>query len=72
MRLYIFRVYRIDGSANANTPVFVFHHGAGHCGLSFALTASHIREMTDGQCSIIALDARGHGKFNNDVSMDIC
>lgn len=43
--------------------MFIFHHGAGHSGLSFALTASHIKEMTDGQCSIVALDARGHGMF---------
>ncbi|CDS09566.1 hypothetical protein LRAMOSA10926 [Lichtheimia ramosa] len=69
----VFRVYRIDGSANTNTPVFIFHHGAGHSGLSFALTASHIKEMTDGQCSIVALDARGHGdtQTSNDTDYSL-
>ncbi|KAJ8653028.1 hypothetical protein O0I10_011328 [Lichtheimia ornata] len=71
--IYVFRVYRINGSANANTPVFIFHHGAGHSALSFALTASHIREMTDGECSIVALDARGHGdtQTSNDTDYSL-
>lgn len=56
----VFRVYKIQGN-DASTPVFVMHHGAGHSGLSFALTAHHIKEMTKGQCSIVSMDARGHG-----------
>ncbi|KAI9247477.1 Alpha/Beta hydrolase protein [Phascolomyces articulosus] len=57
-----FRVYRIDAQPpNQSHPVFVLHHGAGHSGLSFAMTAHAIKVQTEGQCSIIALDSRGHG-----------
>ncbi|ORZ03255.1 Alpha/Beta hydrolase protein [Syncephalastrum racemosum] len=69
---HIFRVYRA-GPLDSSHPVFVMHHGAGHSGLSFALTAHYIREITDGQCSIIAIDARGHGDTrtadDNDFSL---
>ncbi|KAI9311112.1 Alpha/Beta hydrolase protein, partial [Dichotomocladium elegans] len=47
--------------ANIN-PVVVFHHGAGHSGLSFALTAQNMKNLTKGQCSMISIDARGHGE----------
>ncbi|KAL1927496.1 hypothetical protein VTP01DRAFT_3733 [Rhizomucor pusillus] len=64
-----FRVYRIQGS-DSTTPVFVMHHGAGHSGLSFALTARHIKEMTKGQCSVVSIDARGHGDTHTSDETD--
>jgi hypothetical protein len=42
-------------------PVFVMHHGAGHSGLSYGMTAKRIRAMTNSECSILAYDCRGHG-----------
>jgi len=41
----------------------VCHHGAGYSGLSFACFAGEVREMTKGECGVLALDARGHGEF---------
>ncbi|KAJ2008440.1 Protein phosphatase methylesterase 1 [Coemansia thaxteri] len=42
-------------------PIFVFHHGAGHSGLSFALAAKHIFSSIPRGPTVVALDARGHG-----------
>lgn len=41
-------------------PLFVMHHGAGSCGLSFAVLSSEIRKRLP-SAGILALDARGHG-----------
>jgi len=40
-------------------PVYVFHHGAGSSGLSFALVARHL--TTAISCGVIAFDVRYHG-----------
>jgi len=42
-------------------PLFVFHHGAGSCGLSFAVTAQHLQKAIPG-CGVLSADARGHGE----------
>ncbi|CAG8736891.1 5092_t:CDS:2, partial [Dentiscutata heterogama] len=55
--------YDIQGkAANNSSPLFVFHHGAGYSGLSFALAALHIKNLTNGEFTIFAYDCRGHGK----------
>lgn len=41
-------------------PLFVMHHGAGSCGLSFAVVGSEIRKRLP-SAGILSLDARGHG-----------
>jgi protein phosphatase methylesterase 1 len=41
--------------------VYVFHHGAGSSGLSFALCA---RQLKDLGCGVIAFDVRYHGLTN--------
>ncbi|PPQ83492.1 hypothetical protein CVT25_006982 [Psilocybe cyanescens] len=57
--------------------VMVCHHGAGYSGLSFACFAKEVTEMTKGECGILALDARRHGKTtstekdNDDLSVDV-
>lgn len=63
-----FRVYYTEPKS-AESPVFVFHHGAGSSALSFALLASSLVEGfekdTDGKkngCGIMAFDCRGHGE----------
>ncbi|KAI8973340.1 PIN domain-like protein [Mycotypha africana] len=37
------------------------HHGAGSSGLTFGLTARYIKELTRGECGVMAIDCRGHG-----------
>jgi len=55
----------------------VFHHGAGYSGLSFACLAKEITEMTKGECGVLSLDARRHGKtsstegVDDDLSIDV-
>ncbi|KAI8146811.1 Alpha/Beta hydrolase protein [Fennellomyces sp. T-0311] len=68
--VHTFRVYRIDAPPDKSNPVFVLHHGAGSSGLSFALMAQHIKTMTEGQCSIIAIDCRGHGDSHTSNDID--
>lgn len=43
--------------------MFVLHHGAGHSGLSYGLTAKRIKAITNGECSVLAYDCRGHGEL---------
>jgi protein phosphatase methylesterase 1 len=43
------------------------HHGAGSSGLTFGLTAKNIKELSKGECGVIALDCRGHGASKTDV-----
>lgn len=63
------------GPNKENGPLFVMHHGAGASGLSFGVTAKHIKELTQGECGVIAIDCRGHGatkikELNNDFSLE--
>ncbi|KAF8960062.1 Alpha/Beta hydrolase protein [Flammula alnicola] len=59
--------------------VMVCHHGAGYSGLSFACFAKEVTEMTKGECGVLALDARRHGKTvstdgedaSSDLSVDV-
>ena len=51
------------------------HHGAGSSGLTFGWTAKYIKELTHGECGVIAIDSRGHGltktkDTKNDFSLD--
>jgi len=53
-----FNVY-YSPPATPTAPVYVFHHGAGSSGLSFALVAQHL--TTAISCGVIAFDVRYHG-----------
>lgn len=44
------------------------HHGAGSSGLTFGLTAKYIKELSKGECGVIAIDCRGHGASKTNVS----
>lgn len=57
----IFRVYYTAPKIGDGT-VLVCHHGAGFSGLSFACFAKEIAEYGEGECGVLALDCRGHGK----------
>ncbi|QLG71985.1 hypothetical protein HG535_0C03380 [Zygotorulaspora mrakii] len=46
----------------ATVPVFLFHHGAGSSGLSFATLSKALYEKMDKACVTFAFDARAHGK----------
>lgn len=60
LEIYIFRVYQIN--PEEKKTVFVFHHGAGLSGLSYALLAEHLKGLNNNQCGILCYDCRGHGK----------
>jgi len=57
----------------------VFHHGAGYSGLSFAMMAKEITTTTGGECGVLAMDCRRHGKTSpleetvsgEDLSIDV-
>lgn len=40
----------------------ICHHGAGYSGLSFACFAKEITDTSKGECGVLAMDARRHGK----------
>ncbi|KAJ3333371.1 Protein phosphatase methylesterase 1 [Blyttiomyces sp. JEL0837] len=56
----IFTTYEIKSPQG---PLFVFHHGAGHAALSWAVLAQQLKASMarQGGCSILCFDARGHG-----------
>ncbi|KAJ2707834.1 Protein phosphatase methylesterase 1 [Coemansia sp. IMI 203386] len=64
-----FNVYA-SGLTNTTGPVFMFHHGAGHSGLTFGLVSKHITQVVSG-CTVIAPDARGHGLTTGDNEDDL-
>ncbi|KAF7965931.1 hypothetical protein HWV62_40935 [Athelia sp. TMB] len=58
-----FRVYYTAPKAKDSAgTVMICHHGAGTSGLSFACFAKEVTDMTEGECGVLALDARRHGK----------
>ncbi|KAH8118086.1 protein phosphatase methylesterase [Phellopilus nigrolimitatus] len=76
-----FRVYYSPPTVStiAKGTVMVCHHGAGYSGLSFACFAKEIKTMANGECGVLALDARRHGKTkpiddtisDEDLSIDV-
>lgn len=55
VRVYYSPPQFVDGT------VMVCHHGAGYSGLSFACFAKELTDQTNGECGVLALDARRHG-----------
>jgi len=47
---------------SSNGTAMICHHGAGYSGLSFACFAKAVSQMSGGECGVLALDARRHGK----------
>lgn len=43
-------------------PIFVFHHGAGSSGLTFASLCKELYGRLDSKCGCFTFDARGHGE----------
>nr|KAJ3420884.1 Protein phosphatase methylesterase 1 [Polyrhizophydium stewartii] len=59
-----FRAYETRRDAG---PVLVFHHGAGHSALIWALLVDRLLNGAEPlQCSILCFDARGHGATRTD------
>ncbi|CEP11072.1 hypothetical protein [Parasitella parasitica] len=63
-----------DTARRTNGPLFVMHHGAGSSGLTFGVVAKHIKEFSQMECGVIAIDCRGHGAsktemFDSDFSL---
>ncbi|XP_054813584.1 uncharacterized protein LOC129314242 [Prosopis cineraria] len=59
----MFHVYM----AGSEGPVVFCLHGGGYSGLSFALSASKIKE----KARVVAMDLRGHGKSLTDNDLDL-
>ncbi|KAK1230424.1 Protein phosphatase methylesterase 1 [Marasmius sp. AFHP31] len=62
----------------ADGSVMVCQHGAGYSGLSFACVAKEIAELSKGECGVLSVDARRHGrttasdgKEDEDLSIDV-
>ncbi|THU97124.1 protein phosphatase methylesterase [Dendrothele bispora CBS 962.96] len=60
----------------ADGTVMICQHGAGYSGLSFACMAKEIADLSKGECGVMALDARRHGKTtssepDDDLSIDV-
>ncbi|TCD61169.1 Protein with carboxyl methyl esterase activity [Steccherinum ochraceum] len=56
-----FRAYYTPPKFSDGT-VLVCHHGAGYSGLSFACLAKEFTRLSKGECGVLSLDCRGHGK----------
>lgn len=55
--------YTIPTVSDAKSiPIFIFHHGAGSSGLTFANLAKQLLEKLNGQCGVFSFDARNHGE----------
>ncbi|XP_020110551.1 protein phosphatase methylesterase 1 isoform X2 [Ananas comosus] len=59
----VFHVYM----AGSDGPVVFCLHGGGYSGLSFALSASKIKE----KARVVAMDLRGHGKSSTENDSDL-
>ncbi|KAA8528022.1 hypothetical protein F0562_035109 [Nyssa sinensis] len=59
----VFHVYM----AGTEGPVVFCLHGGGYSGLSFALSASKIKE----KARVVAMDLRGHGKSSTENELDL-
>ncbi|KIK60208.1 hypothetical protein GYMLUDRAFT_43952 [Collybiopsis luxurians FD-317 M1] len=51
-----------EAPSGANQTVMVLQHGAGYSGLSFACMAKEITDLSKGECGVLAIDARRHGR----------
>ncbi|KAK7043888.1 Protein phosphatase methylesterase 1 [Paramarasmius palmivorus] len=61
------RAYYTPPKFNDGT-VMICHHGAGYSGLSFACVAKEIADLSKGECGVLAIDARRHGKTTSTAS----
>lgn len=63
--------------AGRNGTVIFCHHGAGYSGLSFACFAQEVKDLSAGNCGVMSLDARRHGRTtsqhadNEDLSIEV-
>lgn len=55
-----YHVYLTPPTDPKKGPLFICHHGAGASGLSFAVTAQHLRQKLP-DAGILSLEARAHG-----------
>ncbi|TPX32885.1 hypothetical protein SmJEL517_g04090 [Synchytrium microbalum] len=68
-----FRVYQTRGSNSSNnSPLFYFHHGGGHSGLTWALAVKELKKGLLGEsCSTLCFDCRGHGATRAENESDL-
>ncbi|EIM90705.1 protein phosphatase methylesterase [Stereum hirsutum FP-91666 SS1] len=65
-------------TADETGTVMVCHHGAGFSGLTFACFAKEVTQMSGGECGVLSVDGRRHGKTmptegssDDDLSIDV-
>ncbi|KAJ1966438.1 Protein phosphatase methylesterase 1 [Dipsacomyces acuminosporus] len=65
--------FNVYSSGLSNTgPIFMFHHGAGHSGLTFGLAAKHIyAKDTPADVTVVAPDCRDHGATTGENQQDL-
>ncbi|KAF5367808.1 hypothetical protein D9757_010328 [Collybiopsis confluens] len=51
-----------EAQKGASQTVMILQHGAGYSGLSFACMAKEITDLSRGECGVLAIDARRHGR----------
>jgi pimeloyl-ACP methyl ester carboxylesterase len=56
-------------SIGANSPIFVFHHGAGFTSQTWFLLVSELQNIID--CTVVTYDCRGHGKSVSDAGLSL-
>lgn len=67
----VMRVYYTPSTlAGSKGTVMICHHGAGFSGLSFACFAKEVKTLCGGECGVLSLDAREHGKTRTQVPSD--
>ncbi|KAJ2555002.1 hypothetical protein EV175_002400 [Coemansia sp. RSA 1933] len=66
-----FNVYS-SGLDNTGGPIFVFHHGAGHSGLTFGLVSKNVHGRDPGHTTVVAPDFRAHGDTTGANQDDLC
>jgi hypothetical protein len=58
-----FAIYTIPEILDNTHPLFVLHHGGGHCAAVWTKCANQLHEINP-NASILAYDCRGHGTTN--------
>ncbi|KAL3895825.1 MAG: hypothetical protein SGCHY_004464 [Lobulomycetales sp.] len=68
-----FAAYSIPSDLDPHLPLFVLHHGGGHCAAVWTLCARKLASLVP-KSSILAYDCRGHGRTQtveeSDLSLD--
>jgi pimeloyl-ACP methyl ester carboxylesterase len=57
-----FAIYTTPTVLNPASPLFILHHGGGHCASVWTKCITELHKLNP-NCSILAYDSRSHGSF---------